>query len=57
MTHLNNGVYHILDSSRRVYIGRSLREDLDVLPKPVVSVAPTEGDSPPKVRTICSLGE
>ena len=49
---LPSGTYYILDGAQRVYVGRSLREDCSVLPKPIVSVAPTEvhASCPPKVR-------
>ncbi|KAJ3552484.1 hypothetical protein NM688_g4128 [Phlebia brevispora] len=45
---LPNGVYHIMDSSQTMYVGRSLTEDLSVSPKPVISVTPKDKGAQPK---------
>ena len=52
---LASGTYYILDSARRIYVGRSLQEEISILPKPIVSVSLAEGCSPPKVCSITSL--
>lgn len=49
-TELATGTYFILDQSQGRYVGRSLREDMSTLPKPVVSLPSTHGLGFPKVR-------